>query len=379
MRLALTHATCWPEVRRGAERILHELALALAGRGHRVTVWSGARSGAALAGLAPGSGRRRGLDGVEHVTLARWRRDVLAHEADFGRRLLPSLLVDARLHGRYDAVHAHGRPDACAALSARSRGAVGRVVFTDLGLPARWWWDAQAPAIRAGHERVAAGVDVYGGMSRYAVDLLASDYDRYDGVITPGGVNLAELSPRPRSADPVLLFSGAVTEPRKGVPTMLAALPQIAAAEPDVRIWLSGPADESVLSSWIAEHVPAGLRDRVEWLGLGPVDGQAERYGRAWATVLDSTDDSFGQCLIESLACGTPLVTSDHAAPPELVDEGVTGSVCPPNDVEAFAAAALRVLSLARAPETTDACRSAALPYAWPRIAERYEALYAGP
>ncbi|MEX2393283.1 MAG: glycosyltransferase, partial [Actinomycetota bacterium] len=42
MRIALTHAFCWPEVRRGGERYLHELGGALARRGHRVTIIGGA-------------------------------------------------------------------------------------------------------------------------------------------------------------------------------------------------------------------------------------------------------------------------------------------------------------------------------------------------
>ena len=52
--------------------------------------------------------------------------------------------------------------------------------------------------------------------------------------------------------------------------------------------------------------------------------------------------------LIESHACGTPIVVSTHGAPHELVDEGVTGELCEPHDVEGFAAAALRGFALAR-------------------------------
>ena len=40
MRLAITHATCWPEVRRGSERMLSDMAGVMAARGHDVTVIS---------------------------------------------------------------------------------------------------------------------------------------------------------------------------------------------------------------------------------------------------------------------------------------------------------------------------------------------------
>ena len=69
--------------------------------------------------------------------------------------------------------------------------------------------------------------------------------------------------------------------------------------------------------------------------------------------------------LLESLACGTPLVTTTHSAPQELVREGVTGMLCPPADPGALAAACLRGLALARRPGPADACRASAQPYDW--------------
>ena len=51
-------------------------------------------------------------------------------------------------------------------------------------------------------------------------------------------------------------------------------------------------------------------------------DRQHERYGRAWVTCLPSTHDSFGMALLESLACGTPLVATTDSAPQELVARG---------------------------------------------------------
>lgn len=40
MRIVLTHPFCWPYVRRGAERVMEELATYLVGRGHEVTTIS---------------------------------------------------------------------------------------------------------------------------------------------------------------------------------------------------------------------------------------------------------------------------------------------------------------------------------------------------
>jgi D-inositol-3-phosphate glycosyltransferase len=100
-------------------------------------------------------------------------------------------------------------------------------------------------------------------------------------------------------------------------------------------------------------------------LGLGEPDRQPERYGAAWVTCLPSRDDSFGMALVESLACGTPLVTTTDGAPQELVQVGVTGELCEVRDPEDLARACVRALELARRPGTASACRASAEPFDW--------------
>lgn len=347
VRIALTHAFCWPEVRRGAERFVPALGAALARRGHEVVHFSAA--------WHPSCGVR---DGVVSIQLRRRLRDDFRHEADFGRRLLVRL---TREH--FDAVHSLGRHDTVASIrAARLRRDGRRTVITDLGLPDRAWWAEQGFRQARAAARVVSDVDVYSAMSRTAVEHLAASYGRPDGVVVPGGVDLNAFRPAERRADrPTILFSGAITERRKGVPVLLAALPLIAAKVPDVALWLSGPGDPSEMLA----GAPAEARARTVLLGLGEAQRQHERYGGAWVTCLPSTHDSFGMALVESLACGTPLVTTTHGAPQELVREGVTGELCRPEDPADLAAACLRALALARTPSTVAACRAAAEPFDW--------------
>lgn len=366
MKLAITHAFCWPEVRRGAERFIQELGAALAARGHDVTVLS--------SGWKPG---RTTLDGVTTVRLRRWRKDGFAHEADFGRRLVPRLVA-----GRYDAVHSLGRRDAVAAVRAawalarlgRYRHTM-RTVFTDLGNPDRAWWTGAGRREARAVERVVAGVDVYGCMSRYSLDFLPANYGRSDGVVTPGGVDLEQFRPRDREPHPTLLFSAALTEERKGLRVLLAAMSAVLEAEPECRLWLSGPGDPSTL----VDAAPRAVRDRTEVLPLGDAKGYAETYARAWVTTLPSQWDSFGMCLVESLASGTPICVTTHGAPKELAQPGITGELCEPEDPAGLAAALLRSIDLARKPETAEACRASALPFDWRlSLAPAFERYYEG-
>jgi len=360
VRIAFTHAYCWPEVRRGAERFIQELGAALVRRGHEVTILASAWSA-----------YDDELDGVQTIRLKRRKRDTWRHEADFGRRLLPRLVSE-----RYDAVHSMGRFDALASIRAARIRRDRRTVFTDLGVPDKAWWDAQSRAAGWASKRVVRGIDVYSCMSPFALSHLEPEYGRKDGVVVPGGVSLRSLVPsESRAPEPTILMSGAFAEQGKGLPYLLDALALIAETEPAVRLWLSGPGDASELLS----RAPAAARERTESLGVGDPDRQHERYGKAWATCLPSWTDSFGMALIESLACGTPLVVSRSGAPQELVDEGLTGELCDLADPEGLAHACLRAFALAQRADTVRACRATAAGFDWDAaLAPLVERLYAG-
>jgi hypothetical protein len=78
VKLAVTHPYSWPDVRRGAERIIVETARALAARGHAVTIFT-----------AGSEASRRVEDGVTTVTFKRQWADPARHERWFGLRVLP--------------------------------------------------------------------------------------------------------------------------------------------------------------------------------------------------------------------------------------------------------------------------------------------------
>ena len=64
-------------------------------------------------------------------------------------------------------------------------------------------------------------------------------------------------------------------------------------------------------------------------------------------------DEPFGLCMVESLACGTPVITAPRGAAPEIIDDGVTGFLR--TGIAGNVAAVTNVVSLDRR-----ACRAAA-------------------
>lgn len=353
MKVAITHPYSWPEVRRGAERITVESSRALAARGHDVTLLT-----------ASSRASETEEDGFTTIRYRRRFEDAHRHERWFGWRLVPELA-----RRRFDVVHSLMPYDAAAAIRTRRLAGHG-TVYDEMGNPYRWWW-AGLPDRRV-RERIVRHVDVYGCMSRFALDILESEWKR-PGVLIPGGVRLDQFAPAPeREPTPTILFSGAFVDPSKNLATLLEALARLAARVPDVRLWLSGPGDPDP----ILDAAPEAARSRTELLPLGGVDEQGERYGRAWVTTLPSKADSFGVAMLESLACGTPIVVADQGAPQELVTPR-TGVVSTMGDPESLCNALAAGFELARRPETGAACREQAADYDWDgAIAPLLEQLY---
>jgi phosphatidyl-myo-inositol alpha-mannosyltransferase len=354
----LSHAYCWPEVRRGGERYLHELGAALARAGHSVRILS--------------TGPAAGHISVQGVPVTRLRTRSLApgrfgpqaEEVAFGAQ--SALWMAPR---KVDVWHALGGPDAAAAsVVGKVRGF--RSVMTSLGIPAKSYWD-QRPDRRL-HELVVKRVDSYICLSRVAAAALSEGWGRAAEIVG-GGVALERFVPAAaRHHRPALLFSGTLTEKRKNLGMLLEAVAILRKKHPDLELWLSGQGDPSPL---IAAS-PASAREAAVQMGVGQEDEQALRYGRAWVTVMPSEYEAFGLALLESLACGTPIVgLATGGGPTELIEQGV-GVESEPS-AAGLAEACECALELAQQPETVGACRAVAARYDWDQaIVPRLEAIY---
>lgn len=352
MRIAITHPYSWPEVRRGAERMIVETGRSLAARGHDVTV------------LTSGGSASRHRDGG--VRTVRYRRLFAApgrHEHWFGWRIQPALLT-----GRFDVVHSLMPWDAVAAIRT-ARVTHHRTVYEELGNPVRAKVEQRGD--RPARERVIRDVDVFGCMSEFSRGFLRDEWGRA-GTVIPGGVRMEDFLPAERHPHPTILFSGAIDRPEKGVGALLAAVAVLAEHRPDVELRLSGPGDPAELLA----AAPPAARARTRVLPLGSPMELATEYARAWTTCLPTLWDSFGLVVIESLAAGTPVVCGPAGAPPEIVHPAI-GAVASSLDPAPLAAALDHALDLAGGATTVDTCRAVARRYDWDdAIAPLLESIY---
>ncbi len=78
---------------------------------------------------------------------------------------------------------------------------------------------------------------------------------------------------------------------------------------------------------------------------LGKQDMVQEKLGVGDLFLLPSELESFGLAALEAMACEMPVIASNVGGLPEVVTPGVDGYLIPPRDVEAGAAAALKILT----------------------------------
>lgn len=179
------------------------------------------------------------------------------------------------------------------------------------------------------------------------------------------------------SGEPVVLFFGYV-KPYKGLGVLLESLARLRVALPAARLLVVG---EPVGSTAPYRRAIArlGLGEHVRWSGsFVPTPTLAMHLAAADVVALPYLDGSSSGALLTAQSFGRPVVATDVADLPELVDPGKTGLVVPPGDADALAAALLRLLSDPDLRDRLGACgrERVAAQFSWPRHAECMERLY---
>lgn len=107
--------------------------------------------------------------------------------------------------------------------------------------------------------------------------------------------------------------------PVKGHSLTIAALPLL----PDVRLLIAGNGPERGALEELSHQL--GVDDRVTFLGAVPQVDLKNYYSAADALVLSSIREGWANVLLESMACGTPVVASNVWGTPEVVAEPEAG------------------------------------------------------
>ncbi|MBF6986696.1 glycosyltransferase family 4 protein [Cupriavidus sp. IK-TO18] len=181
--------------------------------------------------------------------------------------------------------------------------------------------------------------------------------------------------PAPRAQKTVLAMGRLVAA--KGFDVLLHAWQQVAAQAPGWHLLIHGEGEER--PALTALTVELGLQDSVSLPGICHDPEQA--YGRASVFCLSSRYEGFGLVLIEAMAFGLPIVSTDcETGPRELLTPGQDALVVATGNADALAQALLTVIGEpATATRLADAGRRKAAGFALERIALQWDALVKAP
>jgi glycosyltransferase involved in cell wall biosynthesis len=268
-------------------------------------------------------------------------------------------------------IHCHQQHILASSFAAAVSRLSGRKVFvSDLG-GGGWDVSAYVPTDRWYHGHLH--------ISQYSRSVFEL-HDRSWAHVILGGVDVDRFSPDPTATRQArVVFVGRLM-PHKGVDDLIRALPG------NLELEIIGqPYNETYVDDLkrLAEGKRVMFRHDCSDQAI------VEAYRRALCVVLPSVYRSMygaqsnvpellGQTLLEGMACGTPAICTDVASMPEVVADGVTGFVIPPNNPQALGE---KLAWLASHPEQAEilgqnARRHVLETFTWPLVVRRCLDIY---
>jgi glycosyltransferase involved in cell wall biosynthesis len=352
----------------GAERVWVLMANEMAARGHEVTllVWNAEGPNARLRSEAvrlvdfgmpivnEGFGKRATIDGLLRMAgfLRHHRPDAVYSAPEFANLVMALALILSRSKARFfPSVHS---------AASIPRGAIGSQIAVALS------------ALLA--KRATRFIAVSGGVARdlEARGLPPGKVAVINNPLPPGLDGLPGVYPWQQrlaamGGGPVIASAGRLT-PVKDQATLLRAFARLAAERP-ARLVLFG--DGPLRAELESLAASLGLAGRV--LFPGYVNDPAACYAAADLFVLSSISEGFGNVLIEAMAAGVPVVSTDCLhGPREILGDGRFGPLAPVGDDAALAEAMAEALDH---PVSSALLRARAAEFEVGRIGERYAAL----
>jgi phosphatidylinositol alpha-mannosyltransferase len=321
VRVGLVCPYTW-DVPGGVQAHVHDLALALIGLGHEVSVITPADDESGLPAYITSTGRavpvpyngavaRMAFGPLSARRVRRWLRE-----------------------GDFDVVHVHEPTTPSLSLLATWSFDGPLVATFHTSVERSRTLAAAYPILQTALEKISGRIAVSEAARRTLVEHLGGD-----AVLIPNGVSMssfADVEPFPGwpGDGGALGFLGRLTESRKGLPVLLAAFETLSAARPTLRLLIAGPGDLDE----VRRGIPAELLDRIELLGLVSDDDKARMLRSVDVYVAPNIGgESFGIVLLEAMAVGTPVLASDLEAFRAVLDGGRAGLLFANGDADDLA------------------------------------------
>lgn len=229
----------------------------------------------------------------------------------------------------------------------------------------------KSPSVRWRTMFATDRADTYVANSQSTARRLKTWYDIDVEEIVYAGVDVKQFTPskEPSNDDLVVLFVGRLDD-GKGIPDLIEAVEDVDA---QLRIVGDGNRREE-FESLAQKRLDA---DSYTFVGEVPHDEVHKEYQAADVFCLPSYHESFGIVVLEALACGLPVVTTNLDAIVEYVNNGENALLFEPGDVSTLEETLRRLVdSEDLRYHLSSAGRETALQYSWPTQTENMIKVY---
>lgn len=206
---------------------------------------------------------------------------------------------------------------------------------------------------------------------------LESDPEREIGIIY-NGVDIDRFCPDGAKKDAkrfVITPGASRITTRKGLDFLVRAVAELVPDHPEILLRIMGEGNEEKNLRNLVEELKIG--SNVEFLGRIPNEKVTPHYQEADVFVLPSLNEGMSNAMLEALATGLPIVTTDTGGASELVREGENGFIVPFKDSQAIAGKVRELMDdrelLVRMSEKS---REIAKTMSWKAVAEQYSEEY---
>ena len=170
----------------------------------------------------------------------------------------------------------------------------------------------------------------------------------------------------------ILFVATRVDDPIKGWSYLTAAMQQLAELAGEQRAQMQLTLVGTLSDRTLLKQIPIPVRH------LGSIS-DAERlrslYSESSVLISTSERESFGQTLLEALACGTPVIARDSGGPADIVTDGVNGTLVAHDTPQEMATALWQHFTGATEYQS-EACRASAQHFTPTAIAQQYAQRY---
>jgi L-malate glycosyltransferase len=311
---------------------------ALAGRGHRISLFS-----------------------LKHVGTDAY--DDLAHVVQVASLNLPQGLVRSAEAGLRKLAYLRAipvvkaiartfRPDVVHAHYVSSYGLVGHLCRIRPLVVSAWGADVYTASSRSWlHrlliQRILKGADAVLSTSYTMREQVRALAER-EVIVTPFGVDTTIFSPDYSRPDQATLTIGTVKtlEPKYGIEYLLRAFALLKSMRPAVQLQLLIVGAGSLRHQLQQLSHELRIASCVLFTGRVAPDEVVGMHRNIDIGVYPSVEDSesFGVSVVEAQACAVPVIVSRVGGLPEVIEDGVTGLIVPPRNVEELAVAMRRLV-----------------------------------